>query len=90
MSKANEELTAGQPFSFRVRKLNDPEWGLFGSKLGTGYLVPLRSTLMVEFIMAAAFVAQARPLLMLQVFSGAALTIMLTQSQLRMHFPLAH
>jgi hypothetical protein len=72
-------------FRLRPPSCGDPQWSLAGEKWGVGYLVPLRLVSMAEFI-AVVFFAPRDQWLALVAFAGAALTILLTQSQLTDHF----
>lgn len=86
MQQANSAMQGGQPFRLRLLKFGDPEWGLTGEKWGSGYLVPLRLILMVEFLAVIFFAPNDRQWIALTAFAGVALTILLTQSQLTDHF----
>jgi hypothetical protein len=88
MQQANTAMQGDQPFRLRPPKFGDPEWGLTGQKWGTGYLVPLRLVLFVEFPAVVFFGPHDRQWLAMAAFSGGALTILLTQSQLTDHFRL--
>ena len=86
MQQANTAMQGGQPFRWRSPKFGDPEWGLTGEKWGTGYLIPLRLVLLVEFLGVAFFGPHDRRWIAIVAFAGGALTILLTQSQLTDHF----
>lgn len=85
IDRANDAMSEGQWLRSKPKKLTDQEWGLTGAKMGKGYLIPLRLVLMVEFL-AVVFLAREQWTSLLA-FSGAALPIMLTLSQLTAHFP---
>lgn len=68
-------------------RLNDPDWGWRGRKLGTGLIVPLRTVLLVEWVLAILLAGVISRWLVILLFFGFGLTILLTQSQLRSHFP---
>lgn len=87
MRQANELMTGGQMFRWKPVGLGNADWGLTGSKWGRGYIVPLRLILMAEFLVVFFVGPTDRQWLALLVFSGTALTILLTQSQLINHFP---
>lgn len=83
--RTNDAVNGGQCLRLKPKKLTDQEWDLMGKKMGMGYLVPLRIVLMLEFL-AVMFFAREQWIALLA-FSGAGLTILLTQSQLAAHFP---
>lgn len=84
--QAGDEMTGGQMFRWKPVGFMHPEWGLVGSKLGRGYIVPLRLILMSEFLVVIAFRWQGHGWFALLAFSGLMLAILLTQSQLINHF----
>jgi hypothetical protein len=86
MQQANTAMQGDQPFRLRPPKFGDPEWGLTGEKWGTGFLVPLRLVLLVEFLAVAFFGPHDRQWITIVAFAGGALTVLLTQSQLTNHF----
>ncbi|HJV42420.1 hypothetical protein [Caulobacter sp.] len=86
MGQANSTMQGGQPFRLKLLKFSDPDWGLTGAKWGSGYLVPLRLILMVEFLIVIFFSPDDHQWIALTAFSGVALAILLTQSQLTDHF----
>lgn len=86
ISRANAEMLEDRAMFFFLIRLNDPDWGLFGAKMGQGYIVPLRLVLMAEFLLVF-LVPSDRPALGFMFFSGNVLWILLVQAQMRNHYP---
>lgn len=57
---ANQEIHGGQPFRAKWLGLNDPQWGVFGSRVGGKALLWVRAVLFCEFGVAMLF-GRAQP-----------------------------
>jgi hypothetical protein len=90
VNEANRELQGDQLFSWRWRRpIFDPTWGVFGSRLGLGYLTLVRTALLAEFVVCVVVSAMpgnsgSPPLLAAAAFG---ITIVLTLGQLKDHAP---
>lgn len=74
---ANREMHGDQPFRAKRPRLNDPQWGLFGSHAGDKSLLFVRAVLFCEFGVAMLF-SRARPDLTLLAAASFGIAIMLS------------
>jgi hypothetical protein len=91
VGEANREMRGQSPFSWRLLPFFDPNWGVFGSRMGRGFLVLVRTLLFIEFVLALVLDGSGRPgepLLLTATAFG--LAIMLSLLQLKEQFPSAH
>ena len=87
---ANVELRGGRPWpSGRGIKFADPEWGFFGSRVGTPALLRVRAVLFVEFILAMVLSGWGGSDVLVLSFAGLAVAMMLTIIHAGLHTPLA-
>ena len=76
---ANVELRDGSPWPGRFRIMFfDPEWGLFGSRMGGRSLQLIRTVLFLEFVVALVLTRNDNTDLLLLAAGSFAMTIMLT------------
>lgn len=74
---ANREMHGDQPFRAKWPRLNDPQWGLFGSRAGDKLLLLVRVVLLCEFGVAMLF-GHMRPDLTLLAAASFGVAIMLS------------
>ena len=74
---ANRELLGDQPFRAKWPKLNDPQWGLFGSRGGDKSLMFVSAVLFCEVVVAMPF-SRVRPELLLLAAASLGVTMMLS------------
>lgn len=77
---ANIELRGGAPWPGKIRPFMffDPQWGLFGSRMGGRFLQLIRAILFGEFLIALVFSHKVRPDLLVLTASAFGVTVMLT------------
>ena len=74
---ANREMHSDQPFRAKRPRLNDPQWGLFGSRAGDKSLLFVRAVLFCEFGVAM-LLSRVRPDLTLLAAASFGVAIMLS------------
>ena len=74
---ANHEIMGGHGVQFRLTPLLDPDWGIFGSRMGSPLLLTIRAVLLIEVI-AVMLVAQEVPVLQLLAFASFGVVTMLS------------
>lgn|GEM_PF-5542416 len=92
IAEAKTEMT-GSPFiqpKLKGPSLNHPEWGLWGSKQGSGFLQWLRLPSLIVFAVALFFSRGETALPLLIAATGFALTVLLTLTQMTDHYPLTN
>lgn len=77
INAANKEIHGGQPLETKWLRLNDPQWGLFGSSAGDKSLLFIRAVLFCELGVAMLF-SRVRPDLMLLAAASFGVAIMLS------------
>ena len=87
VNAANAELNGNNPFAFRRVSLGDPTWGLFGSRVGGGYLAVLRVALFAEFVLLLIAEGYGRPQSLLIASAAFGIVTLLTIAQLKDHYP---
>ena len=87
---ANTELRGGQPLSpFHFRRIGffDPQWGVFGSRVGERPLQLVRTVLFFEFIVALVLTGRGRSDLLLLAAAAFAVAMMLSIIHLGLNTP---
>ena len=87
VNAANKELKGDRPLKLRWALIFDRTWGLFGSRMGGGYLKLIRPILLAEFVLGLLTNGSGEsglPLLLAAAGFGTA--IMLTIIQLKDHY----
>lgn len=74
---ANREMHGDQPFRVKWPRLNDPQWGLFGSRAGDKSLLFIRAVLLCE-LGAAMLFGRVRPDLTLLAAASFGVAVMLS------------